>query len=222
MLNSEILRYKSKIKNYLITEESIIVRLKKYKKNLELSLYEKKFIDIKDLRFTDNDIKVKYSSIGYLDKEEIFQFLINGGMQFAFPVNNNNEVLANVDKILILKEAMENGKISSLKVLCYIVEDYNNIKKSKNTFDIIIPKHYYEILFFKDFYLNLLSKKQITEQIKTSSDEFNFKDQFIKINENRYEVLESYPFLTDEYLFALYKKGKLNTKKFPIKDILKK
>jgi hypothetical protein len=221
VLDFEILQYKAKIKDYFITNEALNTRLKKYKDNLNLISYEKKFVTIKDLKIINNENKNRYSSINYADKDDIFQFLLAGGLQFAFSINSNNEVLTNVDKISVLIDAVKNNKIpASSKVLCYVMEDYDNITKSKNDFNVIIPKHYYELLFFKNFYSELLSKKQITEQIKTFSDEFNFKDQFIKINENRYEVLENYPFLTDEYLFALYKKGQLNIKKFPIKGIL--
>jgi hypothetical protein len=222
MIYSEILRYKAKVKNYDITEDVINTRLKKYRDNLLTSLYEKKFIDIKDLKINNNKIEDRYSSLAYIDKSEMINFLISGGLQFAFPVNTENEVLSNVDKILVLLEAINNKLIpASSKVLCYIVDENNTIE-TKNSFDVLIPKNYYELLFFKDFYFNLLSEKQITEEIRTFSDDFNFKDQFIKINKNRYEILENYPYLTDEYIFFLYKKGQLNIKKFPIKDILKK
>jgi hypothetical protein len=222
MVDFQLAKFKSKVKNYTITEDALINRINKYKNNLQLSFYEKKFINIKDLKFNNNESKTVYSSLNYVDKNEMLEFMLSGGLQFAFPINNNNEVLTNIDKILVLKEAIDINKLpASSKVLCYVVENHNSVTKSKNNFDIIIPKHYYELLFFKEFYSKLLSKKQITEQIKTLSDEFNFKDQFISINEDRYEALENYPFLTDEYLFALYKKKQLNIRKFPIKDILK-
>jgi hypothetical protein len=217
---SGVSKYKNKIKLFSTIDESMQERIKAYNENLENSSYEKIMIPILELDISDTAFE--YDGSLSKDKEEkIADFLINGGMQFAIPITKDKKVLRNSNKIKSLKLAIKKGLIpKTSKVLCYIFKK-SEVNITGKSFKIIIPKYYYELLFFKDFFLPILSKKQDTTEIKIKSEKFDFKDKFIVIEKQSIEVLETYPYMTDEFLFYLYESGQLNKKKFPINKYLK-
>jgi hypothetical protein len=196
--------FKNNIKKEINTD-IILNRIQKYHENLSTSPFEKKFININKIFIRDEKDFSTYSSLYFseITQPEIGDFLISGGLIWAFPVyvNNDNkyEALGQTDKLLALKKMVVKGKLNSnFAVMCYIVEKEKTI--ATNEYKVLIPTDYYQLWYYPEFFSKELNEKK---------DLLSFNDDvFFLTKNNNIAAIELYNFFTDEMLVNLYKLNK--------------
>jgi hypothetical protein len=196
--------FKNNIKKEINTD-IILNRIQKYHENLSTSPFEKKFININKIFIRDEKDFSTYSSLYFseITQPEIGDFLISGGLIWAFPVyvNNDNkyEALGQTDKLLALKKMVAKGKLNSnFAVMCYIVEKEKTI--ATNEYKVPIPTDYYQLWYYPEFFSKELNEKK---------DLLSFNDDvFFLTKNNNIAAIELYNFFTDEMLVNLYRLNK--------------
>jgi hypothetical protein len=188
-----------------INTDTILNRLQKYHENLSTSPFEKKFININKIFIQNEKDFSLYSSLYFseITQSEIGDFLISGGLIWAFPVYINNddkyEALGQIDKLLALKKMVAKGKLSlNFAVMCYIVEKEKTIATAE--YKVLIPTDYYQLWYYPEFFLKELNERK---------DLLHFNDDiFFLTKNNDIATIETYNSLTDEILANLYKSNK--------------
>jgi hypothetical protein len=189
-----------------ITINTILNRIEKYHENLSTSPFEKKFINIHKIFIKNEKDLSQYSSLYFseITQSEIGDFLISGGLIWAFPVyvnaDNKYEALGQIDKLLALKKMVAKGKLTqNFAVMCYVVEKEKVI--ATNEYKVILPINYYQLWYYPEFF-----SKELNERKNLLN--FNDEDVFFSTKDNNIAVIETYNFFTDEFLVNLYKSDK--------------
>jgi hypothetical protein len=190
-----------------INIDAILNRLQRYHENLSTSPFEKKFININKVFIKDEKDFSRYSSLYFSDitQPEVGDFLISGGLIWAFPVyindDNKYEALGQIDKLLALRKMVAKGKLNpNFAVMCYVVEKEKTV--ATNEYKVLIPTDYYQLWYYPEFFSKELNERK---------DLLNLDDKdniFFVTKNNDIATIETYNFFTDELLVNLYKLNK--------------